>query len=208
MRKWSNRKMAALREELMAESESGKVTMVDWNNAWMKFTRSKDIYQTIHEIESTGNKAEYHPADVTDSSAIKAAVNGRIVTGIVHGAGLEESKLVADKEWSKFDLIVRVKVDGWKVFVASIDENLRFACAFTSVAEDFRNGGQTDYAAANSILDAEMARLTASGKGEQSQLDGLAGDVGMATRGSIEFCLKQQGFETLAVEDGVDIRKR
>ena len=201
----NNRKMA-LREELMAESESGKVTMVDWNNAWMKFTRSKDIYQTIHEIESTGNKAEYHPADVTDSSAIKAAVNGRMVTGIVHGAGLEESKLVADKEWSKFDLIVRVKVDGWKALVASTDENLRFACAFTSVAGRFGNGGQTDYAAANSILDAEMARLTASGKCRAVAI-GWTGwrDVGMATRGSIEAVFEAAGIETLAVEDGVDI---
>ncbi|MGB1490677.1 MAG: acyltransferase domain-containing protein, partial [Candidatus Poseidoniaceae archaeon] len=34
----NSRKMA-LRESLIAESESGKVTMVEWNNAWMKLTR-------------------------------------------------------------------------------------------------------------------------------------------------------------------------
>ena len=201
-----NQRKMALREEMIQDSESGKVTMVDWNNAWMKFTRSRDIYQTIHEIESTGNNAEYHPANVTDSAAISAAVNGRTVTGIIHGAGLEESKLVADKEWSKFDLIVRVKVDGWKALASVTDENLRFACAFTSVAGRFGNGGQTDYAAANSILDAEMARLTASGTCRAVAI-GWTGwrDVGMATRGSIEAVFEAAGIETLAVEDGVDI---
>ena len=152
----------SLRESLIAKSESGKVTMVEWNNAWMKLTRSMDIYRTISKIESTGNNAEYHSANVTDSVAISAAVGNRAVTGIVHGAGLEESKLVGDKTWSTFDLIVRVKVDGWKALTSCATDSLRFACAFTSVAGRFGNGGQTDYAAANSILDAEMARLTAN----------------------------------------------
>ena len=201
----NSRKMA-LRESLMAESESGKVTMVEWNNAWMKLTRSMDIYRTIREIESTGNNAEYHSANVTDSGAIRAAVGDRIVTGIVHGAGLEESKLVADKTWSTFDLIVRVKIDGWKALASCATDSLRFACAFTSVAGRFGNGGQTDYAAANSILDAEMARLTANSECRAVAI-GWTGwrDVGMATRGSIEAVFESAGIETLAVEDGVEI---
>ena len=201
----NSRKMA-LRESLIAESESGKVTMVEWNNAWMKLTRSMDIYRTISEIESTGNNAEYHSANVTDSGAISAAVGERIVTGIVHGAGLEESKLVADKTWSTFDLIVRVKIDGWKALTSCATDSLRFACAFTSVAGRFGNGGQTDYAAANSILDAEMARLTANSECRAVAI-GWTGwrDVGMATRGSIEAVFESAGIETLAVEDGVEI---
>jgi len=195
-----------LRESLIAESDSGKVTMVEWNNAWIKLTRSMDIYRTISEIESNGNNAEYHSANVTDSDSIGAAVGGRKITGIVHGAGLEESKLVADKEWSTFDLIVRVKVDGWKSLYSVAGDSLRFACAFTSVAGRFGNGGQTDYAAANSILDAEMARLTATGECRAVAI-GWTGwrDVGMATRGSIEAVFESAGIETLSVEEGVEI---
>jgi len=201
-----NTRKMELRESLISESETGKVTMVEWNNAWTKLTRSMDIYRTISEIESSGNHAEYHSANVTDSSSISAAVNGRVVTGIVHGAGLEESKLVADKEWSTFDLIVRVKVDGWKSLYSVAGDSLRFACAFTSVAGRFGNGGQTDYAAANSILDAEMARLTATGDCRAVAI-GWTGwrDVGMATRGSIEAVFESAGIETLSVEDGVEI---
>lgn len=201
-----NARKMELRESLIAESESGKVTMVEWNNAWTKLTRSMDIYRTISEIESTGNNAEYHSANVTDTEAINAAAGGRTVTGIVHGAGLEESKLVADKTWSTFDLIVRVKVDGWKALTSAAGDSLRFACAFTSVAGRFGNGGQTDYAAANSILDAEMARLTANSECRAVAI-GWTGwrDVGMATRGSIEAVFESAGIETLAVEDGVEI---
>ena len=201
-----NTRKMELRESLIAESETGKVTMVEWNNAWTKLTRSMDIYRTIKEIENGGNQAEYHSANVTDSTSISAAVNGRSVTGIVHGAGLEESKLVADKEWSTFDLIVRVKVDGWKSLCSVAGDSLRFACAFTSVAGRFGNGGQTDYAAANSILDAEMARMTATGDCRAVAI-GWTGwrDVGMATRGSIEAVFESAGIETLSVEEGVEI---
>ena len=207
---WSDEQLNArkmeLRESLIADSESGKVTMVEWNNAWTKMTRSMDIYRTISEIEASGNNAEYHSANVTDASAISAAVAGRTVTGIVHGAGLEESKLVADKTWSTFDLIVRVKIDGWKALTNAAGDSLRFACAFTSVAGRFGNGGQTDYAAANSILDAEMARLTANSECRAVAI-GWTGwrDVGMATRGSIEAVFESAGIETLAVDDGVEI---
>ena len=85
-------------------------------------------------------------------------------------------------------------------------DSLRFACAFTSVAGRFGNGGQTDYAAANSILDAEMARLTANSECRAVAI-GWTGwrDVGMATRGSIEAVFESAGIETLAVEDGVEI---
>jgi hypothetical protein len=103
-------------------------------------------------------------------------------------------------------LIVRVKVDGWKSLYSVAGDSLRFACAFTSVAGRFGNGGQTDYAAANSILDAEMARLTATGDCRAVAI-GWTGwrDVGMATRGSIEAVFESAGIETLSVEDGVEI---
>jgi len=201
-----NARKMELRESLMSDSETGKITMVEWNNAWTKLTRSMDIYRTISEIEKSGNHAEYHSANVTDAGSISAATSGRTITGIVHGAGLEESKLVGDKAWSTFDLIVRVKVDGWKALTSVADESLRFACAFTSVAGRFGNGGQTDYAAANSILDAEMARLTANSDCRAVAI-GWTGwrDVGMATRGSIEAVFESAGIETLSVGDGVDI---
>ena len=200
----------ALRERLVEESETGKVTMVEWNRAWQKFTRSRDVYLTIEAVEASGNHAAYHAVDVTDMSALEALGKslGRTITGVVHGAGMEDSKLVSDKGYDVFDKVVRVKVDGWRALlsavVASGATGPKFACCFTSVAGRFGNGGQTDYAAANSVLDAEMARLTAS-QSCRAVAIGWTGwrDVGMATRGSIEAVFAAAGIETLAVDDGV-----
>jgi len=205
-----NEKMS-LRQRLIDASESGKVTMVEWNRAWQKFTRSRDVYQTLSEIEATGNRAFYHSINVTDLNGLRAlgASLSQPVTGLVHGAGLEDSKLVGDKSWETFDNVVRVKIDGWAALMGAVTASggsLRFATSFTSVAGRFGNGGQTDYAAANSILDAEMARLTAKGDCRAVAI-GWTGwrDVGMATRGSIEAVFEEAGIETLPVEIGVQI---
>jgi 3-hydroxymyristoyl/3-hydroxydecanoyl-(acyl carrier protein) dehydratase len=201
----------SLRQRLIDASESGKVTMVEWNRAWQKFTRSRDVYQTLSEIEATGNRAFYHSINVTDLNGLRAlgASLSQPITGLVHGAGLEDSKLVGDKSWETFDNVVRVKIDGWAALMGAVTASsgsLRFATCFTSVAGRFGNGGQTDYAAANSILDAEMARLTAKGDCRAVAI-GWTGwrDVGMATRGSIEAVFEEAGIETLPVEIGVQI---
>ncbi|MGB1420884.1 MAG: beta-ketoacyl synthase N-terminal-like domain-containing protein [Poseidonia sp.] len=202
----------ALRERMLAASETGKVTMVEWNASWQSFTRSRDVYLTLHAIEQTGNKASYHSIDVMDSEGLATLGSelGRTITGVVHGAGLEDSKLVEDKAYSTFDRVVRVKVDGWRALLGAVKASgldaPHFACCFTSVAGRFGNGGQTDYAAANSVLDAEMARITAAGQGRGVAI-GWTGwrDVGMATRGSIEAVFAAAGIDTLAVEDGVKI---
>jgi len=201
----------SLRERLTEASSTGKVTMVEWNKAWQKCTRSRDVYQTLSKIEATGNRAFYHSIDVTDAEALSSlgASLSNPITGVVHGAGLEDSKLVADKAWETFDNVVRVKIDGWSALMKAVETSngdLRFASTFTSVAGRFGNGGQTDYAAANSILDAEMARLTAKGDCRAVAI-GWTGwrDVGMATRGSIEAVFEAAGIETLPVDVGVQI---
>ncbi len=207
----SNRKMD-LRESLMAQQDGGKVTMVEWNNAWQKFTRSMDVYRTIAEIAKSGNSAEYQAMDVTDIEALEAFGSscGRKITGIIHGAGLEDSKLVVDKSHQTFDNVVRVKVDGWRALLGAVHasgvDHPSIACCFTSVAGRFGNGGQTDYAAANSVLDAEMSRMTASGHGRGIAIAWTGWqDIGMATRGSIEAVFEAAGIQTLTVEEGVSI---
>ena len=197
-------KRMMLREELVEKSHDGKVTMVQWNRAWQKRIRSLDIRRTIQSIEKSGNNAEYHVADVMDKLAISTAINKRRVTGIVHGAGLEDSKLVSDKTWETFDKVTRVKVDGLRALLDACDEVPSVVCAFTSVAGRFGNGGQTDYSAANSVLDAEMARISAKGDARGIAI-GWTGwrDVGMATRGSIESVFAAAGIETLDVSEGV-----
>ena len=93
-----------LRDDMVSQSESGKVTMVEWDREWNTYMRSLEIHQTIRDIQATGNRALYDACDVTNQKTVAkvlAAVTKEFgqITGIVHGAGLEDSKLVADKTW-------------------------------------------------------------------------------------------------------------
>ncbi len=206
----ANRKLQ-LREELISKSAGEKVSIVEWNKAWQPYLRSRDIHQTIATIRRTGNKAIYRACDVCDVKGLsKISLNQGPITGIVHGAGIEDSKLVADKEWQTFDMVLKIKVDGWKALYSAAHKSgskLRFAAAFTSVAGRFGNGGQTDYAAANSILDAEMARLTAAPDSIRAVATAWTGwkDVGMATRGSLEKIFEAAGIDTIPVDTGINI---
>ena len=127
---------------------------VEWNRKWDKYLRSMEIHQTIHDIQATGNRALYDACDVTNSKSVSkvlTAVRGECgpITGVVHGAGLEDSKLVADKSWGTFSKVISVKIDGWRALIDAIGDDidqLRVLCAFTSVAGRFGNGGQVDYA--------------------------------------------------------------
>ncbi|MDG1525001.1 MAG: SDR family NAD(P)-dependent oxidoreductase, partial [Candidatus Thalassarchaeaceae archaeon] len=208
------RKMS-LREEMIAKSESGKVTMVEWDSEWNKQMRSLEIHRTMLAIQASGNHALYDACDVSNAKSVSkvlAAVRKECgsITGIVHGAGLEDSKLVADKSWDTFTKIISVKIDGWRALVDALGEEiseLRVLCAFTSVAGRFGNGGQVDYAAANNILDAEMCRITHHESAPRAVAIAWSGwqDVGMATRGSLESVFMEAGIETIPVEIGVDI---
>jgi len=204
-----------LREEMIAESESGKVTMVEWDREWNQKIRSFEIHKTILEIQATGNRALYDACDVTNSKSVSKVLTAvrkecGSITGIVHGAGLEDSKLVADKSWEKFNQIISVKIDGWRALIDAIGDDLhqlRTLCAFTSIAGRFGNGGQVDYAAANNILDAEMCRISHHEDAPRAVAIAWSGwrDVGMATRGSLESVFLQAGIETIPVDIGVEI---
>ena len=204
-----------LRDQMQGQSKSGKVTIVDWEKAWSKIERSIDIHKTLSDIEESGNTATYYACDVTVSKQVRKVLKKlkkkhSPVTGIIHGAGIEDSKMVADKEWDTFSNVMSVKVDGWQSLVNAVKDHstqLRYCCAFTSIAGRFGNGGQADYAAANCILDAEMSRLAHI----ESEPHGVAlawtgwQDVGMATRGSIESVFEEAGIETVSVEKGVSL---
>ena len=207
-------RLQAEAEETAAESdeEPPKVTLVEWQSAWQRMVRGIDIHRTLRRIVATGNRAEYHAVDVTDAEAVSAAVaeiteRSGPVTGIVHGAGMEDSTRFEDKPFKTFERVLSVKVHGWRSLVeATADhaEHLRFVCAFTSIAGRTGNAMQADYCAANQILDVEMARIAANP--DEPRAVSIAwspwADVGMATRGSLSKVFEAAGIDMIPVEMG------
>ena len=109
-----------------------------------------------------------------------------------------------------FEKVVSIKTEGWINLVNTAEisgtKDLRIACCFTSIAGRFGNAGQTDYSAANCILDAEMSRLNATNKTRAIAIAWTGWrEVGMATKGSIETVFEQAGIQTVGLEKGVKL---
>jgi NADP-dependent 3-hydroxy acid dehydrogenase YdfG len=129
---------------------------------------AREIRQTLAAIEQSGAPVRYHAVDVTDQQALAdvlAAVRSDWgpITGVVHGAGVLADALIAGKTDEQFDRVFAAKVTGLQALLtATADDPLEILCAFSSVAAQFGNPGQCDYAMANEVLNqvlsAEQAR--------------------------------------------------
>ena len=197
----------SLRQQLIDDSDSGKVTIVEWNEAWRPFARSFDIHRTLTDLRSYGHDAVYGSVDVTDAEAVTDFVENQItgknaVKAIIHGAGIEESRLLHEKSLVTFDNVVRIKLDGLASLISAAPSATRIVC-FSSVAGRMFNAGQTDYSAANRALDQAMENLSSDG-GLSLAWTGWRG-AGMATRGSIERVFEEAGLEMLDLDAGVEL---
>jgi NAD(P)-dependent dehydrogenase (short-subunit alcohol dehydrogenase family) len=78
--------------------------------------------------------------------------HGRL-DGVIHGAGVIEDKLLEHKTRESFDRVFDTKVKGALTLIRKLREGVSFVVFFSSVSSAFGNRGQTDYAAANDLLD-------------------------------------------------------
>ncbi|MGF7239591.1 MAG: SDR family NAD(P)-dependent oxidoreductase, partial [Frankia sp.] len=119
----------------------------------------REITATMAALAATSAGVRYHAVDVRDGGALGAVVadiyrrHGRL-DGVVHGAGILEDKLLADKTPESFARVFATKVDGAHALVEALRPDLGFLVLFGSVSGVYGNRGQVDYAAANDALDA------------------------------------------------------
>jgi NAD(P)-dependent dehydrogenase (short-subunit alcohol dehydrogenase family) len=119
---------------------------------------NREVSNTLDALRAAGSKVDYRCCDVRDESAFAALIDsvyeehGRI-DGVVHGAGVIEDKLLAQKSDESFDRVFDTKVRGALVLEERLRDDVRFVAFFSSISAAFGNRGQTDYAAANDLLD-------------------------------------------------------
>jgi len=136
-----------------------------------KLFKSKQILDTIATIETSGSTASYYAIDVRDEEAFTQLIQhiyttyGRI-DGVIHGAGILEDKLFQDKTPASFERVFSTKVTPLRVLAEHLRSDVQFVVFFSSIASVYGNRGQTDYAAANSVLDhyAETLRKKMHGR--------------------------------------------
>ncbi len=165
---------------------------------WIENERTRlDITKNLESLRQLGSEVELIACDVADLSAL-----GRVVDGIkarhgavdllVHGAGREESKFLADKDAEAFERVFAPKARAGLSLYLSLKPKRMLTMG--SVAGRFGNAGQADYAASNELL----AALSRAEGRDIVNVDWTAwGDVGMATKDAVKHVLESSGVEFL-----------
>jgi acyl transferase domain-containing protein/NAD(P)H-dependent flavin oxidoreductase YrpB (nitropropane dioxygenase family) len=123
-----------------------------------RIAREQEMRVTLDGLRRSAATARYHAIDVRDAAAIGAVFDdiyaryGRL-DGVIHGAGLVEDRLIADKTPESFARVYETKVEGARALMGNLRDDVRFIVLFGSVSGVFGNRGQVDYSAANDALD-------------------------------------------------------
>ena len=150
----------ALKREIgVALAESGQAAKpAAIERTFAAIARQREVRANLRRLSAAGSRVAYVSADVGDRVAVERVVTdaydrfGRI-DGVIHGAGVVEDKLLADKDRASFERVLKPKVEGAVALARTLRlADLRFLCFFSSTAALHGNAGQCDYAAANEIL--------------------------------------------------------
>lgn len=182
--------------------------LLDLERAYNKLTSAREITANLARLRAAGANVEYHSVDVCDEAAFGNLIDGvyarhNRIDAVLHGAGVIEDKLIADKSIDSFARVLRTKVDSaWVISQKIKPESLKLMAFFTSVAGRYGNAGQADYAAANESINRLAwhlarawpdARVVAQNWGPW--------DAGMASEG-VKAQFRERGVTPISVEQG------
>ncbi|PEO82731.1 hypothetical protein CN558_22205 [Bacillus wiedmannii] len=114
----------------------------------------------IESLKESGSEITYYQCNISDKVETKEIIEkikkqyGHI-NGVIHAAGVLNDKLLINKDWKSFEEVIAPKVQGTCIInKLTQSEPLDFFVVFSSIVSIIGNFGQTDYATANSFLNA------------------------------------------------------
>jgi len=184
-----------------------EVTPTHLDRAYQAVRQEREIRSNLTAIRDAGSVVEYAQADVRDANSLASILSGwkrkhGDPVGLIHGAGVIQDKLIRDKTLGSFEAVLGTKLDGALNLARLLDpDSLRFAALFSSIAGRFGNAGQSDYAAANEVLNKLALWLDARWPGRVVAINwGPWSGVGMVS--DLEEHLGARGLGMIAPEVG------
>jgi NAD(P)-dependent dehydrogenase (short-subunit alcohol dehydrogenase family) len=141
-----------------ARSQGPSKTPVQIERQIQHLLGQRTIRENLDRFQELGAKVEYLTVDVKNAQKFQAAIQGIYerygrLDGIIHGAGIIEDKLIVDKVPESFERVFDTKVDSSFIITQSVQpDSLKLLVLFSSVAGRYGNRGQSDYAAANEVI--------------------------------------------------------
>ncbi|HCF27257.1 MAG TPA: hypothetical protein DEV81_08655 [Cyanobacteria bacterium UBA11049] len=152
--------IAALRRVLLdrAKVQGLSATPVQIENKVQELLRDRSIRRNLENLKTAGARVEYWSVDVRSDREFGGLIDdiysryGRL-DAVIHGAGIIEDKLIVNKSAASFDRVFDTKVDSTFILSRHLrPESLKLLVLFGSVAGRYGNRGQSDYAAANEVI--------------------------------------------------------
>ena len=152
--------------EQLAKDRSKK--MPELKQLYERYQASHELLSVIHRSEALPGKYEYIRCDVTDPSSIDRVVEDVLVRHgrldlVVHGAGVQVSKILARKKLEDFQRVVTTKLASLgHLYKACHQRGIHTRVHFhilTSAFSYLGNDGQSDYGAANEAMNRLAGRM-------------------------------------------------
>lgn len=149
---------------------------------------SEQAALTLDELRQTGANVYVLQGDVADRGdvermLVEIAACGSALRGVIHAAGVLDDVPLTQLDWSRFEQVMRPKVQGtWELHRATRETPLDFFVCFSSIVAVMGSPHQANYAAANAYQDALMARRRATGLPGAALNWGPWAEEGMAAR--------------------------
>ena len=164
----------------------------------------------VQELQQTGMQVVVMRGDVSQRSDVEAALH-RIATdmpalrGVVHAAGVLDDGLLANREKGQLAQVMAPKAIGaWNLHALTQTLELDFFVLYSSVAALLGSPGQSNYAAANSFVDALAHYRRARGLPALSINWGTFTDVGLAAaQQNRGHRLASRGMAGMTPDDGL-----
>ncbi len=181
------------------------------NEAWQPYARAIEIQQSLREYRQAGVPATYHACDVSDVETLRRVVNQihgsqQVVSGVLHGAGVEHSLVLESKKADVVRATLRPKTLGTAALIqATAQDPLRWFVAFGSLSGRFGSAGQADYAMANEHMAKQVSALRECRPECRCVTIHWPGweDVGMASRPESRYMLQKAAHHLMPAPEGI-----
>lgn len=212
----------ALMEQYKKEGRS--FTPMELETEFRMIQNSREVRKTILALQEAGSPVKYYSVDILESrlirsegpswtwkagSLVRAALaevrqEWGPITGLIHGAGVIQDKLIKDKDPKQFDLVFDTKVSGLEELLSALEgDPLEAIVLFSSVSARYGNPGQCDYAMANEVMNkiAQSEKRIRGSKCVVKSINWGPWDGGLIPM-ALRKLMSQEGIPLISLEKG------
>jgi len=184
----------------LADQGAGRVVLVSRSGR-----KASGLEEAISYIEERGARLEIKSVDITSAEQVEALVaeadaGDFPLRGVFHGAMVLDDAMMTDVTTERLRRVLEPKVTGALNLASALKgrQGLDFLVFYSSISSVIGNRGQTNYVAANALLDGLAQQLRAEGTPAISINWGALGEVGVVARDAhIEMALAAGGITGL-----------